>query len=509
MATWIVVNVPDAGTFRARAVAYCPTYGKWVAVGFKSTGGARAYESEDGLTWTQLVTGFEAATSFDAVGGIDLPVSRGLVVINSDNTIIEMDSSGAWTTVKSGLVVNTNTSCNPLMYLPGAGFCLYRKSGSGLSTVRNVYTSNDGVTWAGPATVNYGEIATIKIGLYFILFESNLPDGKHYLSYSSDGATWNDVEIPFTQLALTFIEGVTALSSGGKSFGVGAFRSGDSVFDNWVELSTYDSSVEGYNVIYHFGIDKLLRFSKSFSGISDTGSSWDSIRHPKVLNAYPSAAAGTTEIVVADQNAFLVMKGSAVEADAFNGFVEDPNLDYPSNLNAIEGVSSDKVSITFSTDNPVEVDGYAIIRNDGTPNLVATVVNSGTPTDHTIVDTLPLGFTLPITYSIFAYSTLNQTVSATVSQIYNVPTFELVGGSGGPKSTTPLTGPEAPDGIAAGIDLGGAAATVFILNPSGIYTIVPGLKHDVLYERMTGITTQNVKIPEPFVQTAFIGDSSE
>lgn len=57
-----------------------------------------------------------------------------------------------------------------------------------------------------------------------------------------------------------------------------------------------------------------------------------------------------------------------------------------------------------------------------------------------------------------------------------------------------------------GIDLGGAATIVFSINPSGIYTITPGKLHDTLYERLGETTTINVKIPDPFIKTAFLGD---
>lgn len=71
--------------------------------------------------------------------------------------------------------------------------------------------------------------------------------------------------------------------------------------------------------------------------------------------------------------------------------------------------------------------------------------------------------------------------------------------------------PPYPEGTLEGVgyggfNLGGTSLedAVFIMNPSGIYTLVEGKLHDTLYERMTGITTQDVKIPDPFVKTGFI-----
>jgi len=57
-----------------------------------------------------------------------------------------------------------------------------------------------------------------------------------------------------------------------------------------------------------------------------------------------------------------------------------------------------------------------------------------------------------------------------------------------------------------GIAFGGTAAIVFIINPSGIYTLVKDKHHDTLYERAGSITTIDVTIPEPYGITGYIGD---
>ena len=54
------------------------------------------------------------------------------------------------------------------------------------------------------------------------------------------------------------------------------------------------------------------------------------------------------------------------------------------------------------------------------------------------------------------------------------------------------------------INVGGSAIMVFIENPSGIYTLINGQTHDTLYDR-TGLTSLDVKIPNPFVETGFMG----
>ncbi len=53
--------------------------------------------------------------------------------------------------------------------------------------------------------------------------------------------------------------------------------------------------------------------------------------------------------------------------------------------------------------------------------------------------------------------------------------------------------------------VGGAGILVFIGSPSGIYTLVPGQTYDTLYDR-TGAVSVNVKIPNPFIETGFLGE---
>lgn len=72
--------------------------------------------------------------------------------------------------------------------------------------------------------------------------------------------------------------------------------------------------------------------------------------------------------------------------------------------------------------------------------------------------------------------------------------------------TTPFVFVMGEDGITTGIFLGGTSALQFIGNPSGIYTIVPGKAYDTLYERIPAVTSQNVKIPDPSITTAYVGE---
>lgn len=54
-----------------------------------------------------------------------------------------------------------------------------------------------------------------------------------------------------------------------------------------------------------------------------------------------------------------------------------------------------------------------------------------------------------------------------------------------------------------GIQVGGSAVLVLSADISGIYALTPGFRHDVLYD---GVNRLDVKIPNPIVRTALIGN---
>ena len=72
--------------------------------------------------------------------------------------------------------------------------------------------------------------------------------------------------------------------------------------------------------------------------------------------------------------------------------------------------------------------------------------------------------------------------------------------------TTPFVFTMGQDGISVGIYLGGTATLQFIGDPSGIYTLVPGKLYDTLYERTPAAGSQDVKIPDPYIVTSYIGE---
>lgn len=56
-----------------------------------------------------------------------------------------------------------------------------------------------------------------------------------------------------------------------------------------------------------------------------------------------------------------------------------------------------------------------------------------------------------------------------------------------------------------GIDLDGTTPTTLLKDVSGIYTLVPGQRHDVLYDRQTGQTSVETAIPDIQFKTGYVG----
>ena len=144
------------------------------------------------------------------------------------------------------------------------------------------------------------------------------------------------------------------------------------------------------------------------------------------------------------------------------------------------GTTKLKFDIT-STESP---DSVAVVR-DGV--VVANVPYSGNGS-YEYVDSVFSGGTY--TYEFFAYKYPDSRSASSSSfsvSFGGVPTFEMIG--------------------SGGLDLGGSALFQFLVDPSGIYTLTPGKTHDTIYaDTASGNATTNVKFPNPFVETAFIGD---
>lgn len=89
---------------------------------------------------------------------------------------------------------------------------------------------------------------------------------------------------------------------------------------------------------------------------------------------------------------------------------------------------------------------------------------------------------------------------------FRSPNFRA-GGTNGTEWLAPVFNP--PDGPViqgeGGLILGGDPALGLLRDISGIYTIIPNQFHDALIDRQPGVTGQNVKIPDPYIKTGYIG----
>ena len=69
----------------------------------------------------------------------------------------------------------------------------------------------------------------------------------------------------------------------------------------------------------------------------------------------------------------------------------------------------------------------------------------------------------------------------------------------------PMVPPEIAVFGEGGLVLNGDAPLTLLKDVSGIYTLVPGKTSDTLIDRQTGATSAELKIPDPFAKTGFIG----
>lgn len=183
--------------------------------------------------------------------------------------------------------------------------------------------------------------------------------------------------------------------------------------------------------------------------------------------------------------------------------VYDINTDFPSVLNDVPDnlnsttpswdpdTNEGNVQISFSYTNPTSEnpDAFVIMRDDGSGAIpVGSVPRDALATDYTFDDfVFALG---TYEYSVIAYK-------------YGAPNAKSAASS--PISVVfDATIPDIAITMDLVIDIALATRLVFITDPSGIYTLIPGQKHDTLYQRNDD-TFLDVKIPNPFAKGYFAG----
>lgn len=122
----------------------------------------------------------------------------------------------------------------------------------------------------------------------------------------------------------------------------------------------------------------------------------------------------------------------------------------------------------------------------GPTTLVVGTVPAGQPP--TLTFTLPPGIP-PGTISIITNTIIVPNISPPTTTPFTIPTNIM----------SPLT-------LSGGIDLGGTMIVQALTDPSGVYTLVPGKRSDTLYDRIPAEVSVEVKIPDPYIKTSFVGE---
>jgi hypothetical protein len=158
----------------------------------------------------------------------------------------------------------------------------------------------------------------------------------------------------------------------------------------------------------------------------------------------------------------------------------DPTVD-PPNWNGDIGTTN--LNFTYDNTTMEDPDAFAIYQNDV---VLASVPFNGTNYSYPVV-VFAAG---PYNYKVVAYKYPNSVSgpSDTISIDFGgIPSLELV--------------------MDGGFEMGGSFVFNFLVDPSGIYKLTSGLTHDTLYNRADplDITTVDVAIPNPFIDTFFVG----
>jgi len=119
------------------------------------------------------------------------------------------------------------------------------------------------------------------------------------------------------------------------------------------------------------------------------------------------------------------------------------------------------------------------------------------------IDTISVGTTLNALGIIYDVFVIPGDTAGWNNGTFFVPSIGAPGGT----AVWPLPAYDPSDvGIigAGGLILDGAPGTLLVKDLSGIYTIQPGKTDDTVYDRQTGQTSVDFKIPDPLVKLGFV-----
>lgn len=152
-----------------------------------NNGLAKMYVYEDWTTLTE-VEGWTGGTSVRSAGGL-------LYTDISSKHYWSDDQGGTWTEITIGGATGNRSSMNHILYKDSV-WLLQTSSGSGASQAYTQYYSSDGKAFTScyPALPLSKPISCIALGKFWAL--STATSGTLGLYYSTNGATWTQVDVP-------------------------------------------------------------------------------------------------------------------------------------------------------------------------------------------------------------------------------------------------------------------------------------------------------------------------
>ena len=511
---WVAIPVPSAPAFASpRDIVFCPIEGKWVLVGLES-GAGKAYESVDGITWTELVVPYvTAATGFKGVRGIDLTVDNGRIVIVTDNRVYEKDVADVWQEINPADFLD----CTGLGYLPGVGFCALT---SFLGSPK-VFDSTDGVTWTATGSQPVAGTKIRNGGGYFLRL------GTAGVSLSSDALTWSSAS-PGVGFGSAYVD-VTYHNVAGVWFGVLSasgpnhtriYKSTLVTGEVWNSIYSFGDSASPIGVqalIYDPYADQLVlsTFYDIFYTSDDQGVTWVRQNTPAASAGVSYSGVGNSLTCLASDDFIFV--GSTNVESLFPTTGTLPNS--PTDLSGTEG--ADDITLNWTNGGSTIIGNLIDYKTNDDLDFIPIATSEFTtnPTSAVIShDLIPNYGTTSIIFRVRSYNTNGISLEAdavewsiifqigvggSILNSYSSVTFLI---SGTPPVIIETMGGGSGTGLGTGLEFGDAAVVVYITEPSGIYTLTPGLRHDTLYNRAGSVSTVDLAIPEPFFQSAYLGD---
>jgi hypothetical protein len=478
------------------------------AVGTEA-GVSAVWRSVKGITWESIsVPNIGTLIGCAAIGE---NVDRGRLVVVSVNNVYEKDVNGNWTDVTpagfAGLLFRS------IKYLSGTGFCLMWSDGSGTY----FRLSTDGVNWTDSTSARPNMNGLIAGTPGFLAFKNSIPRDS---IYSSDGGgTWTQYVMNIN-LALTVWNSAAVkwFVQGGVNIGEFKIYRADFTPAVWTLILDAPGYVTDSAVLIFLnsklfiinaddtehGSTGTFNILKSVDGITWETAGDYTKPHTLALQANSGIQAvlrGTHykpgEFNPKDYYLYTFFDGDDAEAgnNIFDG--TDPGPDAPTNGGVADDADPDLGATVTWDDNAVDELAYRIERDDGevhyvpanttswydstgkTHSYIVTAVNEDGPSDQLFIQ----GSGPPqITY----IGLLSLAIETFSEFSFMTDIITIVGN---------IT-----------IDIAPLAEMVYLVDPSGVYTLVEGQTHDILYERGGVITTQELKIPDPFFITGYAGD---